>query len=107
MEIPMSEIEPETKPYTESDLVEAFFRLTEAAGAYLDLVGVQGSDAKSLARIHKHTLTALMAAQAKAEDVIAWISAEPDDEIDDTQGTEHWDDDEDDDDEDDEDEDDE
>ena len=101
----MSEIEPETQPYTESDLIEAFFRLTEAAGAYLDLVSMQASDAKSLARIHSQALTALMAAQAKAEDVIAWISAEPDDEIDDTQGTEHWVDDDDDDDDEDEDED--
>lgn len=73
----------ETEPYTESDVIEAFASLSEAAGAYLDVLGIRNTEPETIARLHKAALATLVAAQRKAEDVIAWISAEPDEEIDD------------------------
>lgn len=73
----------ETEPYTESDVIESFVALCEATGAYLDIVSVRNADPEALARLHKSALTALTAAHQKAEDILAWISAEPDEEIDD------------------------
>lgn len=72
-----------SEPYTEADVIEAFVALSEATGAYLDVLNMGRTDPEGLARLHKAALLALTAANAKAEDVIAWISAEPDDEIDD------------------------
>lgn len=68
------------EPFSETDLVQAFAELTEATGAYL--WSITGTDVSRVVRAG--ALADVVAKHAQADMVLAWISAEPDEEIDDT-----------------------
>ena len=69
-----------TEPFSETDLVQAFAELTEAAGVYLQSLTRSDLSRATRARV----LDDLAEKQAQADRVLAWITAEPDEEIDDT-----------------------
>ncbi len=71
-------------PYTEGDIADSFAALTEAVGVYLDVLETKGVSTPVLAQMEREARANLNEAHKRADDIIAWLSAEEDDEIDDT-----------------------
>lgn len=70
-------------PYTESDILDTFADLTEAVGTYAAVFEIRNAKPELVAQMHKEALANLLKVHARAEDILAWITAEADDEIDD------------------------
>jgi hypothetical protein len=70
-------------PYTEGDIADAFVTLTEAAGQYLDTLETRGVARDVFVQLEREARGALNEAHKHAADIVAWLSAETDDEIDD------------------------
>jgi hypothetical protein len=71
-------------PYTEGDIADAFVALTDATGAYLDVLETRGVARDVYAQLEREARSNLNEVHRQAADIVAWLSAVEDDEIDDT-----------------------